>query len=140
MDWWALLLFTAMLLPNIVWMVWPPACDPLAVPSCTPVADMISGVAQILMIAALVCLRWKSERKTGKSWITIAASCCAAYWLFWTMYYIGAQCPVLYVLMTIVPCLSFGAYALGRKNYPALACCAVFLAGHLYFAVANYCV
>lgn len=60
-DFWGLLLFIVIIIPNFIWFAVPVPNDVLRTQSATEVIDTIGSVCQALMVAAL-CLVINRER------------------------------------------------------------------------------
>ncbi len=74
-----------------------------------------------------------------RAWRLVTWDCLLLYLLFWMMYFCGFYTTAGIIAMATLPCLSFAAYALGRNNWIALGCIAVFFLCHLTFAIVNFC-
>lgn len=139
-DGWALGLFVAIMLPNIVWFCFPPAHDILHVNSVTPACDAIASFLQIQLVAALAfSARVDSPERLPAIWSIATILCVATYWIAWGLYYAGNVALPLILIMAIVPCLAFMTYSIGRKNWIVLIACGLFLYCHLFSTIKNFC-
>lgn len=136
---WALVLFAAIMLPNILWGLFPAPNDVLRAESVTPAIDTVGMVFQAAMIfcLALIC---RTDRKPlrlcGYTWAVLG--CVLVYWLCWGCYYMGLAHAVVLLAMTLVPCAAFILLALERRNGIALIPAVGFTLCHVYFAFANF--
>ncbi len=138
-DFWGLLLFLLVMLPNFIWFAVPAPNDVLRVDSVTPVVDVIALVCQVLTVACLCFLINEKRGKLRFSPLVIAAVICVAvYYLGWVLYYSGIANSWIILLLTLPPCLSFILIAADRKNLPAVLFASVFAVGHLVFGVVNF--
>ena len=138
-DFWGLLLFLLVMLPNFIWCAVPAPNDVLRAESVTPVVDAIASVCQVLTVACLCCLINEARGKLRFSPLVIAAVICVAiYYLGWALYYSGIANTWVILLLTLPPCLSFILFAADRKNLPAVLFASVFAVGHLIFALVNF--
>lgn len=139
-DIWALSLFVAVMLPNIIWFAVPAKNEVLRVESVTPVIDVLASIFQVLMIAALVLLGRKEMSKVRwrDSWSIVTITMVALYYSFWGLYYSGCVPKAVILSICIIPCLAFISYSINRKNIPALVFGIIFMVLHFVFAVMNY--
>lgn len=138
-DPWAILLFVAIMLPNFIWFAFPAPNDILRAKSITPILDAIASVCQILFVACLILIQ---DKNTPAIKFSPSILCVLiwyiAYTAAWLFYYKGHVNPVIILLLCIAPCLSFGSYALNRKNMPALIPWFVFFVCHLLYGIFNF--
>jgi hypothetical protein len=138
-DFWGLLLFLLVMLPNFIWFAVPAPNDILRTESVTPMVDVIASVCQVLTVACLCFLINEERGKLRFSPLVIAAvACIVIYYLGWILYYIGITNPWVILLLTIPPCLSFILFAVDRKNLPAVLFATAFAVCHLIFGVVNF--
>lgn len=138
-DFWGLLLFLLVMLPNFIWFAVPAPNDILRTESVTPVVNVIASVCQVLTVASLCFLISEERGKLRFSPLVIATVVCvSAYYLGWILYYIGITNPWVILLLTIPPCLSFILFAADRKNLPAVLFATAFAVCHLIFGVVNF--
>ena len=137
-DFWGLLLFLLVMLPNFIWFAVPAPNDILRTDSATPVADAIGSVFQVLTVACLCFVIPKSRSKLRFSPLIIATIICVAiYYIGWVLYYTANVSPIVILLLTVPPCLAFILFAADRKNLPAILFATAFAVCHLVFAVVN---
>ena len=138
-DFWGLLLFLLVMLPNFIWFAVPAPNDVLRADSVTPVVDVIASVFQVLTVACLCFLLNEERSKLRFSpLVIVAAICVAVYYLGWALYYSGIANAWIILLLTLPPCLAFILFAADRKNLPAVLFASVFAVGHLVFGVVNF--
>ena len=88
---WGLILFTAIMLPNLIWFFVPAPNDILRSDSVTPHIDMVASICQALMTAALCVIINQKSKKISFSLLTVSTIiCCLLYFVSWIFYYIGA--------------------------------------------------
>ncbi|HHW01176.1 MAG TPA: hypothetical protein GXX36_16700 [Clostridiaceae bacterium] len=138
-DVWALILFLAVMLPNLYWFAFPAPNDVLRSESVTPVIDMIASISQVLMIGALCIIKRRDvENLRWSNKILAMIICYVIYMLCWFVYYQGYVDEIIIFLLCLAPCLTFVFYALDRKNYIAILPLGLFTICHLFFAIANF--
>ena len=138
-DGWGLLLFAAIMLPNLIWMLLPAPNDVLRTPSVTPVVDGIASFCQMLMVFCLCFIRRVDEKPTRLSpmlWCVIG--CVLLYWVAWAAYYLGFIHTGVILCMTLLPCAAFLLYLTDRRNLFGLVPAVLFTLCHLIFAIANF--
>lgn len=138
-DFWGLLLFLLVMLPNFIWFAFPAPNDILRAESVTPVVDAIGSVFQVLTVACLCFVIRKERRKLRFSLLVVATTVCiATYYIGWASYYVGITTPWVILLLTLPPCLAFILFAIDRKHQPAVVSAAGFTVCHLIFGVLNF--
>ncbi|MBR4536805.1 MAG: hypothetical protein IKO62_09190 [Bacteroidales bacterium] len=138
-DFWGLLLFLLMMLPNFIWFAVPAPNDILRADSVTPVVDAIGSVFQVLTVACLCFVIHKDRSKLRFSTLIIATIICVAiYYIGWILYYTANVNPIVIFLLTLPPCLAFILFAADRKNLPAVVFATVFTVCHCIFGVVNF--
>lgn len=138
-DFWGLLLFLLVMLPNFIWFAVPAPNDILRTDSVTPVVDAVGSVFQVLTVACLCFVIHKSRSKLRFSSLIVATIICIAiYYIGWVLYYTANVSPIVILLLTVPPCLAFILFAADRKNLPAVASAAGFTVCHLIFGMANF--
>ena len=140
-DFWGLILFLIVMLPNFIWFAVPAPNDVLRAESVTPVVDMIASVCQVLTVASLCFVIHKERSKLRFSPLVIAAVVCILiYYIGWVLYYSGTVTAMVILMLTIPPCLAFILFAIDRKNLPAVLFALGFAICHLVFAIVNFIV
>ena len=138
-DFWGLLLFMLVMLPNFIWFAVPAPNDVLRTDSVTPVVDVMASVCQVLTVVCLCFLINETRDKLRFSPLVIAAVICVAvYYLGWALYYSGIANAWIILLLTLPPCLSFILFAADRKNLLAVLFASVFSVCHAIFGVVNF--
>lgn len=131
-------LFLLIMVPNVVWMIAPPAADPLGVPSVTPQLDLAAAVMQAVFVAALCLVQ---NRRPAPLHLGLAAGiggCVLGYFLAWGCYYSGVLHPVIFLSMCVLPCLALLLYAGAKRNYAALAPGVVYAIFHSIYGICNF--
>ena len=137
-DFYAAILFAAVMIPNIIWAFVPAPNDVLSLPSVTSALDISATVFQALSIAALVIIVYKNADRRNTLWSLTAYIPTAAYYVCWIVYYCGVTSGALFVFMAVLPCAAFIDYAAFRKNYVAVAIASVFMILHLVSTIINF--
>jgi len=138
-DFWGLLLFLVVMLPNFIWFAVPAPNDILRTESVTPVVDIIGSIFQVLTVACLCFVIRKERSKFRFSSLVVATiACLAAYYIGWASYYAGITAPWVILLLALPPCLAFILFAIDRKNLPAVVSAVGFTVCHCVFGVVNY--
>ena len=138
-DFGGLLLFFAIMLPNLIWFAIPAPNDVLRRESVTTPLDAVASVCQMLMAAALIAVVNPSGKRLRLTALAGGAAVCGAlYYCGWILYYLGKTAPPVILLLTVPPCLAFLLYAADRRNLPAIIPGAVFTCCHLAYAAINF--
>ena len=138
-DLWGLLLFLAIMLPNIIWFLVPAPADILRNTSITPVVDTVASVFQVIMVAAICILQNSACRKPmGRSWRGGIAAAVLLYFAGWEFYYAGVTSTLVIIDLFTVPCVAFILFSLARKNAAALVTGACFMICHMYYGIVNF--
>ena len=138
-DYWGLLLFLVIMIPNFIWFGVPAPNDILRSDSVTPIVDGIGSVCQVAFVAAICVLKRKDIKTVRVSKLIVSALILvAAYYAGWILYYCGQTNPIVIVLLTIPPCLSFISYAVDRKNWIALIPTVIFTICHIIYGFVNF--
>ena len=138
-DPWGLALFLAVMLPNLIWFVWPAPNDILRAPSVTPLIDAIAQVFQIVMVAALCALvNVIRDKPVKRGFLAGTAVCVLLYYAGWAAYHVGITNAAVILDLCLAPCGAFLIFALARKNGAALISAGLFTICHLIFAAANF--
>lgn len=138
-DFFGLLLFLIIMLPNFIWFAIPAPDDVLRTESVTTTIDMIASIFQVLMI---ICLCFLIHKKRGKlrfsPFIIITIISCSLYYLSWIVYYMGIVNPIIILGLTVFPCMSFLFFALDRKNIVAFIPISMFTICHVIYGTVNF--
>ncbi|AWV31584.1 hypothetical protein MHH60_32265 [Paenibacillus sp. FSL H7-0716] len=135
-----LLLYTLQLLPNIIWMLVPPANNVLTGNSSThKTLNIIEGLFGVLTVILMVVLINKGEGSNSNLYIGLAVLFLAAYYISWMLYYNGVVAPWLLILgIASMPPLYFFFVGLWMKNYLLLVPCAIFGITHILITSMNF--
>lgn len=138
-DVWALVLFIAIMIPNIIWFAIPAPNDILRTESITKITDTIASISQVVMLVALcVFINTEREKRNVTRFIMAVIINCVLYFICWIFYYIGISEAVVILGMTIFPCLAFLFFAIDRKNNIAIIPISIFTICHLIYGIVNY--
>lgn len=130
-------LFAAIMAPNLIWFLIPAPVDILRRESLTPTLDAVGSVFQVLMVVLLCFVKNTSAGKQAP-YLWSTAACYGLYCIAWVAYYLGITSSVVMLTLCLAPCLAFGFFAVGRKNYPAMLFLAGFTVCHLIFGIVNF--
>ena len=137
-DFWGLLLFLVIMIPNFIWFVVPAPDDVLRLDSVTPIIDKIGSICQVAFVAAICILKRKDVEAVRFSKLTVSALVLvSAYYLGWILYYFGQVNPIVIILLTIPPCVSFILYEADRKNWIAFIPTVIFTICHVIYGMAK---
>lgn len=138
-DYWVIVLFVALMLPNIIWRFYPAPNDLLRKDSVTPLIDTIASISQILLLASLCFFRNKLSEKIDLNkkvfFLVVYLLVCLGTW---GIYYQGIVNHWVILSLSLSPCLCFGLYATNRKNRLALLPLTVFTICHGLFGLINF--
>lgn len=138
-DYYALILFVAMIAPTIFWSFVKAPDDVLRTQSVTTVLDTIATISQVIMIASLCVLINNSVAKPSLTpKVVLAVKCLMVYYFTWVLYYHSVVNPAIILLLTVPPCAAFLLYAIDRKNIIAVLSSVVFLVCHLIYGIINF--
>ena len=138
-DFWGLLLFLVIMIPNFIWFAVPAPNDILRQESITPIVDTIGSVCQIAFVV-LLCIIKNKERDSIKISPLLISSIVfiGFYFLGWVLYFNGIVNPIVITCLTLPPCVAFILFALDRKNIIALVPIVCFTICHLIYGTANF--
>lgn len=138
-DYLGLLLFLVIMIPNFIWFAIPAPNDVLRSDTVTPIVDGIGSICQVAFVAAICILKRKDIQIVRFSKLVISALVLAAvYYVGWILYYCGMVNPIVIVLLTLPPCLSFIIYTVDRKNRIAIIPAVIFTICHIIYGFVNY--
>lgn len=136
---WGLLLFGVIMIPNVIWGLYPATNDILRGESITEIVDFIGSICQVIMIASLCCIVNRNCRKMKMTaYMVLMLINCALYFIAWVLYYIGWTNCFVILLLTIPPCLAFLFFAIDRKNIFAILANILFMICHVIYALQNF--
>lgn len=133
--------FMLIMLPNIIWMLFPPPDDPISGNlSSIAALNVIMSAAQWIMIAMLIMIKSDEYKRGGNNiyYIVICGICLVLYYASWILYYCGQYSPIMLVGMAVEPCVYFIAFALWQRNYISLPPAIVFAVFHISITVCNF--
>ena len=138
-DIWALVLFIAIMIPNIIWFAIPAPNDILRTESITKAVDMIASISQVVMLVAwCIVINTEREKRNVTRFIMVVIINCVLYFICWMFYYIGICNAGVILGMTIFPCFAFLFFAIDRKNNIAIIPISIFTICHLIYGLVNY--
>lgn len=134
--------FLLVMIPNIIWAIWPPANDILASnKAANPVYDVILNVCRWAIVVLLVFLINKAENENKRASVPIyvSAICLIGYYIAWGLYYAGNTSPWLFVIgLAVLPSLFFIFMGLWLKNHLALLPSLIFAIIHITVTFTNF--
>ena len=107
--------FLLIMLPNVLWLLWPAPRDILRGASATPILDGAASAFQAVMVAAILL-----------------------YFAAWTFYYAGVTAPPVILTLCAAPCLAFLFLAAARKNAISFCAAVVFAICHTLSGLINF--
>lgn len=138
-DFWGMLLFLIIMLPNFIWFAVPAPNDILRATSVTEAFDTIASICQVLMVAVLCVLINRDRKKIAFTpLIIVVCVCCLLYFASWVFYYIGITNAVVILGLTLPPCMAFLLFAVDRKNTIAIIPISIFTVCHLIYGTVNF--
>lgn len=136
-----LLAVLLVMIPNIVWMCFPPANNPLLTnASVYPALNFLETVARLALIALLILLIKRTTKPTDMSKSPLIASVLflLAYFILWILYFCGVADPMVLLGLAITPSAFFCLYSLWLQNTPATITGLLFSFLHITITVLNY--
>jgi len=128
-------------IPNIVWVLFPPAVDILkGNSSSNPIIEYgehILGVSIVILLLFLINVKQQNvvlkNKFTVLSFIFIAL-----YWVCWILYFYEVQYLLIIYMMVILPPIAFFFAGIAKKVYLISGASIVFLIFHLAVAAENF--
>ncbi len=135
-----LMLYALQLLPNIIWILTPPANNVLTKNSSVyPILNIIEQVFGIMTVVLLILLINKGDGRNSNLYIGLAILFLVGYYIAWIFYYKGVVSPWLLITgIAAMPPLYFLFAGLWMKNYVALIPCVIFGVAHITNTCSNY--
>ena len=135
-----LLFYALQLLPNIIWMVKPPANNVLTQNSSPyKILNITEQGCGILTVALLILLVNKSGEGTPIFYLVLAILFLLGYYIAWVFYYKGVVHPWLLIIgIAAMPPLYFISVGLWLNNLIALIPCVIFGIAHIVITCSTY--
>lgn len=135
-----LIFYALQLLPNIIWLLAPPANNVLTKNSSAyPILNIIEQVYGIMTVALLILLINKDVGRNSNLYIGLAILFLVGYYIAWIFYYKGVVSPWLLIIgIAAMPPLYFLFVGLWVKNYVVLLPCVIFGVIHITITCSNY--
>ncbi|MBO5207916.1 MAG: hypothetical protein J6B68_01075 [Lachnospiraceae bacterium] len=138
-DFWGLVVFFIIMIPNFIWGAVPVPNDILRAESVTGAIDTVASVCQVLMVMCLCIFVNNKQEKFRVSPLIIAAGIsCILYFTGWIFYYTGVTNAAVILALCIMPCLTFLFFAIDRKNMIAIVPLSIFAICHLIYGIVNF--
>ncbi len=133
-------LYALQLLPNVIWMLAPPANNVLTKNSSAyPILNIIEQVLGITTVAVLILVIDKGGGRNSSLYLGAAILFLLGYYVAWIFYYRGVVSPGLLILgIAAMPPLYFFFAGLWMKNYVALIPCVIFGVTHVAITCSTY--
>jgi hypothetical protein len=128
------------LLPNIIWMLTPPANNVLTKNSSPyQILNIIEQVFGIMTVAVLILLINKNAERNNTLYLGLAILFLLGYYFAWVFYYRGVVSPWLLIAgIAAMPPLYFIFVGLWMNNYVALIPCVIFGITHIAITCSTY--
>ncbi len=139
-DFRALILFAAVMIPNLLWFAFSAPNDVLRAESVTPAIDTAATILQVVTVAALCFIVSANSRgeRLWNAWAVLSAAVCGLYYVFWMVYYLGIVTLPVLLGLCLFPCAALILFAVSRNNYIALVPAVGFTVLHTLFTVYNF--
>jgi hypothetical protein len=143
-SWRGIVIYAFQLVPNIFWVLIPPANDVLKNNSSPcPILNILEQVFGILVVAILILIMNKNANNGPKSktFLILSVICIAGYYASWILYYMGIVAAWLMIIgIALMPPLYFLFAGLWQKNRIVVIPCIVFGIIHVGITVGTYLV
>jgi len=135
-----LILYVLQLLPNIIWLLAPPANNVLTKNSSPyPIMNIMEQVFGIATVAILILIVNKTGERNSNFFLGLAILFLAGYYVAWVFYYMGVVSPWLLIIgIAAMPPLYFFFAGLWLENYVALVLCIIFGIVHIAITCSTY--
>lgn len=133
--------FLLVMVPNIIWEIYPPANDVLSTNSSSIAAvNIVMSISQWIMMALLILLRRTAvdSKVADKMCVSASAVCLGIYYVCWICYYLEVVSPLMLLGMAVLPCCFFSLFILWQKIYIVLIPTAIFSALHIGVTCINF--
>lgn len=134
------LAFIAVMIPNIVWMIYPPSNNMLSSNSSNiAILNILMSVSQWTMIATLIFLSRtiESNKKYDKLYIVTSIICLSIYYISWVYYYMNIVPAFILLGMAIFPCGFFILFTIWQNNTIAFIFAIMFSVLHIAITYSN---
>lgn len=129
------------LLPNIIWVLFPPDPDVLTNNSSVfpllEYSEHILGTSIVLMLLFLVGEGDHKLIPKGKQAIGSFAAI-VLYWICWILYYAGLQCNVVIYSMVVLPPIAFFLAGMAKKVPIISIAASLFVIFHVLVTLENF--
>lgn len=129
------------LLPNVFWVLFPPAQNVLTANSSTvPVLEYGEHILGISIVIFLVFLvpRQEGAPVFGRFTAKLSLAAIALCWLGWVLYYIGIEHNALIYAMVVLPPIAFFLAGLAQRIRLISVLSLVFLVFHFAVTLENF--
>lgn len=140
-SWQGLLAMFLLQCPNIIWMMWPPANNPLALNSTPwPILDILENGSLVIMMLSLIFIRPKHGNASmhAKEMLVVAGVSILAYYTLWVLYTNAIFSPFVFLGMAVFPVLYYTFLTLRVRNYIILPVIALFAILHVGITAYNF--
>jgi len=129
------------MIPNIIWAIFPPGNNPLATDVLSlPLLDILENVFRTALIILLLLLTVRDPdlNPRNEAWLISSVALLVAYYFCWIIYFCGNTDPAILLGLAIAPSAFFCLYAFWLKNVPAFFVSVLFAATHIIITSINY--
>lgn len=139
--WLGLLVMALLQLPNLLWILSPPAYDPLSTNSTAyPVLDIIENASLVLVMLSLIFIRPRDGLLSSKARLLtwLGGACIVAYYVLWGLYRAEIISPLSLLGMAVFPVLCYVFFTLRVRNHIVLPLIGILAVFHIGITAANY--
>ncbi|MBB5194142.1 hypothetical protein HNQ54_000430 [Anaerocolumna cellulosilytica] len=106
------------LVPNILWMVYPPKNNTLAEFATSTAVEVIMSVSRGLLLVILLFLQPAKQPclRRSKFYFFFMGICLVIYYISWIFYYLDKTSPYMFLGMAVFPSIFFVLFALWKNN------------------------
>lgn len=139
-SFWGLVIYALQLLPNIIWVRFPPSNNVLTQnTSPYPIRNVLEQITGILTVATLILIMPKNAVRNSHIFLILSIISILGYYVSWFFYYQGNVNPWLLIIgIAAMPPLYFAFSAIWLRNYIALIPCIVFGIVHVFITGQTY--
>ncbi len=146
-SWIGLMLFAAILLPNLLFIAYPPQSSPENRPSSPKAPSLLENISRAALFTVLILFSGSSFAQAAADiWFILMCLCVGVYYVLWLRYLFGGRefrllfCPlwVIPVPMAVFPALAFLFAGVWARFIPLILCAALFGVFHLWVSYNTY--
>lgn len=126
------------MLPNIIWAIYPPKEDILSSNATSSWLDIIENICRYAMIALFIGFVGKTDLTSNKTFLVFAIICLGIYYLLWVVYYFGNARKLVLMGLAFIPTIYFLSISLWLGNYLSIIPNVIFTVCHIIITIRNY--